>query len=228
MRSSGRMPQLTIFASGLNLPMFSLQNLIGRDNRFFELLEASAGEVKRAALAVRDLIEAPENGHKLTVFVEFRKADKRICDQINRMVCNTFITPFEREDIDILTGALSRISKVIKKFAERLLLLWPHFKAELFREQSVLLQQATDTLDEMVRQLRRPQLDVVQAANDRMHHYEGEADKLMLALLQELYSGKYEALQMIVLRDLFELIEKVIDRCRDAGNVIFQIVLKNS
>jgi uncharacterized protein len=31
-----------------------------------------------------------------------------------------------------------------------------------------------------------------------------------------------------VLRDLFELLEKLIDRCRDAGNVIFQIVLKNS
>jgi hypothetical protein len=50
----------------------------------------------------------------------------------------------------------------------------------------------------------------------------------MLSLLQELYGGQYEAMQMIVLRDLLELLEKVIDRCRDAGNVIVQIVLKNS
>jgi len=89
-------------------------------------------------------------------------------------------------------------------------------------------QQATETLNEMVRQLRRPRLDDVQAANDRLHHYEGDADKLMISLMKELYGGQYEALQMIVLRDLFELLEKVIDRCRDAGNVIFQIVLKNS
>ena len=127
-----------------------------------------------------------------------------------------------------MSSALSRISKVLKKFAERLLLLRPHFKAELFGKQSMLLQQATDTLDEMVRQLRKPRLEIVQAANDRLHHYEGDADKLMLSLLRELYSGQYDALQMIVLRDLFELLEKVIDRCRDAGNVIFQIVLKNS
>jgi uncharacterized protein Yka (UPF0111/DUF47 family) len=80
----------------------------------------------------------------------------------------------------------------------------------------------------MVRQLRHPRLDVVQAANDRLHQFEGEADKLMLSLLRELYGGEYEALQTIVLRDLFELLEKVIDRCRDAGNVVFQIVLKNS
>ena len=50
----------------------------------------------------------------------------------------------------------------------------------------------------------------------------------MFDLLNDLYSGKYEPLQMIVMRDLVELLEKVIDRCRDAGNVIFQIVLKNS
>jgi uncharacterized protein Yka (UPF0111/DUF47 family) len=208
--------------------MFSLQRLIGRGDRFFDLLEASADEARRSAQAVRALIESPGNGQTLERFISFRKEDKRIREEISRLVCNTFITPFEREDIDALSSALSRIPKVIKKFAERLLLLQSHFKVELFQTQASLLEQATDTLDEMVRQLRRPQLAVVQAANDRLRHYEGEADKLMLSLLQELYGGQYQALQMIVLRDLLELLEKVIDRCRDAGNVIVHIVLKNS
>ena len=208
--------------------MFSLQRIFGRGDRFFELLESSADEARRAALAVRQLIEAPENGHTLDQFIQFRKEDKRVHEEISRMVCNTFITPFDREDIDMLSSALSRISKVLKKFAERVLLLRPHLKAELFGKQSMLLQQATDTLSEMVRQLRKPRLEIVQAANDRLHHYEGDADKLMLSLMRELYSGQYDALQMIVLRDLFELLEKVIDRCRDAGDVIFQIVLENS
>ena len=208
--------------------MLSLQRILGRGDRFFELLEASADEARRAAQAVGKLIEGSEDGQKLDQFVEFRKEDKRIREEISRLVCNTFITPFEREDIDTLSSALSRISKVLKKFAERLLVLRPHFKAELFCKQSMLLQQATETLNGMVRQLRKPRLEIVQAANDRLHQYEGDADKLMLALLQELYGGQYDALQMIVLRDLFELLEKVIDRCRDAGNVIFQIVLKNS
>ncbi len=208
--------------------MFSLQRLIGRGDRFFDLLEASADEARRSAQAVRELIEAPGNGQTLERFISFRKEDKRIREEISRLVCNTFITPFEREDIDALSSALSRIPKVIKKFAERLLLLRSHFKVELFQRQAALLEQATDTLDEMVRQLRHPRLGVVQAANDRLRYYEGEADKLMLSLLQELYGGQYQALQMIVLRDLLELLEKVIDRCRDAGNVIVHIVLKNS
>ena len=202
--------------------------MISRGDRFFDLLEASADEARRAAQAARQLIEAPTNGQTLEQFISFRKEDKRIREEISRLVCNTFITPFEREDIDALSSALSRIPKVIKKFAERLILLRSHVRAELFAKQSALLEQATDTLAEMVRQLRHPRLDIVQAANDRLHQFEGDADKLMLSLLRELYNGEYEALQTIVLRDLFELLEKVIDRCRDAGNVVFQIVLKNS
>jgi len=208
--------------------MFSLQRLIGRGDQFFVLLEASADEARRASEAVGELIQTPDNGHSLDKFIGFRKEDKRIHEQISRLVCNTFITPFEREDIDLLSSALSRIPKVIKKFAERVLVLRPYFKPELFRRQVELLQESTGILHEMVCQLRRPRLDTVQACNDRLHRNEGEADKLMIGLLQEIYGGEYEALQMIVIRDLFELLEKVIDRCRDAGNVVFQIVLKNS
>lgn len=208
--------------------MLSLQWMLGRSDRFFELLEASADDARRAAGAVRELIETPQDDHTMDRFIAFRKEDKRIREEISRMVCNTLITPFEREDIESLSSVLSRISKSLKKFAERMLLLQPHFKPELFTQQSLLLQQATETLNEMVRQLRKPRLDAVQEANDRLRNYEGDADKLMLSLMRELYSGRYDALQMIVLRDLFELLEKVIDRCRDAGNLIFQIVLKNA
>jgi uncharacterized protein Yka (UPF0111/DUF47 family) len=50
----------------------------------------------------------------------------------------------------------------------------------------------------------------------------------MLELIKELYHGSYDAKETVILQDLFEMLEKSIDRCRDAGNVIFQIVLKNS
>jgi hypothetical protein len=64
--------------------------------------------------------------------------------------------------------------------------------------------------------------------NTKLQYLEGEADGLMIDLLKDLYSGRYDALKAMVIRDLFELMEKVIDRCRDAGNVVMHIVLKNS
>jgi uncharacterized protein Yka (UPF0111/DUF47 family) len=209
--------------------MFSLQRFVSRGDRFFDLLEASAEEARHSARALRELIDHPDDSLSLKEFVLRRKEDKRIHEEIAVLLCNTFVTPMDREDIDALSSALSRIPKVIKKFAERLFMLRRHVNVDLFRKQVELLEQATDTLARMVGMLRHhPQLDKIQEDNDRLHQFEGDADKLILQLFGDLYSGQYEALQMIVLRDLYELLEKVIDRCRDAGNEIFQIVLKYS
>lgn len=49
----------------------------------------------------------------------------------------------------------------------------------------------------------------------------------MVELLRDLYSGRRDPLQVIIVKDLYELMEKIIDRCRDAGNVVLQIALKN-
>jgi uncharacterized protein Yka (UPF0111/DUF47 family) len=63
---------------------------------------------------------------------------------------------------------------------------------------------------------------------DRLQHIEGDGDKMLMDLLRQLYNGKVEAIEVIILKDLYELLERAIDRCRDAGNVVFQVVLKYS
>ena len=61
-----------------------------------------------------------------------------------------------------------------------------------------------------------------------MQAIESEADRLILILYQDLFTNERDASRLILRKDLFELLEKAIDRCRDAGNVIYAIVLKNS
>ena len=91
------------------------------------------------------------------------------------------------------------------------------------------MEQATGVLLTMVQQLHdMKHLEKLKNLNDKLQYVEGEADKLMLELLRELYSGKFDALRAIVIRDLYELMEKVVDRCRDAGNIIMHIMLSNS
>ena len=98
-----------------------------------------------------------------------------------------------------------------------------------FTQQVSILEQATETVAQMVKKLRQhASLDEVKDDKDRLHYFEGKADKLMLDLIRDLYSGKYEPLQIIITTNLYETLEAIIDRCRDAGNVIFQIVLKYS
>jgi uncharacterized protein Yka (UPF0111/DUF47 family) len=98
-----------------------------------------------------------------------------------------------------------------------------------FRKQVELLDQAAETVLAMVKELRKgTDIETTRQMNARLQTIEGDADNLEFELLRDLYQGDYGTKQLMFLRDLYELLEKVIDRCRDAGNVVLQIVLKYS
>jgi uncharacterized protein Yka (UPF0111/DUF47 family) len=209
--------------------MFSIQKFFSHDAKFFDLLEASADETRSLTHLLVELLKDRSGARPLHEFALEREKDKRITEQISEELVNTFVTGLEREDIESLSYAMYRICKSIEKFAERFSLAPQRLVGVDFSRQIDLTKRATDTLVEMVRLLRRmPPLATVKEMNDRLQGIEGEADDVMLELLREVYEGKFESLQAMMVRDLYDLLEKVIDRCRDCGNVISHIVLKNS
>ena len=209
--------------------MFSLQQLFGKGDRFFELLEASAEEALTSVQLLVRLLNTTPKPTTLDDFVFSRRKDKRLTEQISEELVKTFVTCLEREDIESLSNALYKIPKTVEKFAERYQLSVAMLNDIDFTKQADMMGKAAEAVVALVRQLRDLQhLERAKELNDRLQYVEGEADKLMLALLKDLYSGKYDPLKVIIVRDLYELIEKVIDRCRDAGNVVSHIVLKNS
>jgi hypothetical protein len=209
--------------------MFSLQQLFGKGDKFFELLEAAAQESHESVRLVIEVIKAPRDTRKLDDLVLARRKEKRISEQISEELVKTFVTGLEREDIEALARGLYKIPKSAEKLAERFLLAGAHVEGVDFSKQAEMMEKATDATFAMVKQLRAMQdLEKIKEINDRLQYVEGEADKFMNDLLRDLYSGKHDALKAMVLRDLYELIEKVVDRCRDVGNVVMHIVLKNS
>src|SRR3989454_4692820 len=209
--------------------MFSLQKVLGNDDRFYELMEGSAQEAHASVHCLIGLIKHPEKGQSLDPFVEIRRKDKRITQELSEHLCKTFVTPLEREDIEALSNALYKIPKTAEKFGERYLLAPQHLKGWNVSKQMAMLEKAADTVVLLVKELRQGvDLEKVKKQNDQLQHIEGEADKLMVESLQELYNGDYASLRVVILKDLYELLEKIFDRCRDVGNVVFQIVLKHS
>jgi uncharacterized protein len=209
--------------------MFSLQLLLGQEDKFFNLLEASAQEARTSVEALGKLIANPDQTTLSYEFVQSRRKEKELRGQISEAIYTTFVTPLEREDIESLANALYRIPKTVEKFGNRLLLTPQHIKGIDFAKQAPFLAEATTTIVEMVQSLRRGvHLEEIHRLNDKMQYLEGEADKVILELLRDLFSGKHEPVTVIVRKDLYELLEKIIDRCRDVGNVIANIALKNS
>src|SRR3954463_3504735 len=206
--------------------MFSIRQFFGHDEKFYDLLEQSAQQADSSVHHLVDLLgklEHHEPPQSLEEFVTSRREDKRITQELTEQLCKTFITPLEREDIQALAAALYKIPKTVEKISERILICPQDLHGRSFRKQVELLDQAAEAVLAMVKQLRKgTDVKTARDMNTRLQVIEGDADKLELELLRDLYRGDYTARHIIFLRDLYDLLEKVIDRCRDAGNVILQ------
>jgi uncharacterized protein len=209
--------------------MFTVQKLFSKDDKFYDLLEASAEESRNSVQALNRVLANPGKIPSLAEFHESKEADKRIAEQISEALIDTFVAELEREDIEALSEVLYKIPKTVEKFAERFIVSARVARDVNFSAHISLLETATNTVTEMVKQLRKkPSVEFMKAMNTKLQKVESEADDLIIAVLEELYSGKHDATKVLALKDLYELLEKIVDRCRDAGNVVTHIVLKSA
>ncbi|MEI7809750.1 MAG: DUF47 family protein [Verrucomicrobiota bacterium] len=209
--------------------MFSLQKLFSKGDRFQELLEAAAQESHESVRLVIEMMKSPRNTQNFDDLVLARRKEKKISEQISAELVQTFITGLEREDIEALARGLYRIPKAAEKLAERLVIAGAHMDGVDFSKQADMMTKATDALHEMIKQLRdMKDLEKIKRLYDRLQYVEAEADKTMNDILRDLYAGKFDPLRAMVIRDVYELMEKVVDRCHETGNVVMHIVLKNS
>ena len=208
--------------------MFSLQTIFGSGAQFYSLLDDAATAAYDSAKALHAMMREGDRQPALDAFKLARLREREASNKISQALVDSFITPIEREDIEALGSALYKIPKQIEKFADRYSLATQHLEHIDFAPRAAMLEQASGVVVEMVKQLRHLKLEPMKALNDKLRTLENEADRLMLELYRDIYSGKLDPLQMFLLKEFFEILEKAIDRCREAGVVAYEIVLKNS
>jgi uncharacterized protein Yka (UPF0111/DUF47 family) len=209
--------------------MVPLQKLLGKEDKFFELFEASAAQACESVRALRNFLQNPGPATSLEEFAVCRRKDKAITAQINETLCTNFVPALEPQDIEALSHCIYKIPKTCEKIAERILLAPQHVQGVNLAPQVAMIEKATGTLLQMVKELRKGLTKTrVNALNQELQAVEGEADKIVNELLRGLYNAAENPGRIVFLKDIYELLEKVTDRCRDAGNVVLQIVLKGA
>jgi hypothetical protein len=208
--------------------MLPLQKLLGKDDRFFDLLEASAEQARRSVQALRQFLRNPAAPGATDDLIASRRRDKVITTEIHDTLCTDFVTALEPHDIEALANSIYKIPKTVEKVAERIQLAPQHLQGMDLTPQLTLLDQATETLLQMVKEMRGGMAKSrVAALNAQLQSVEGDADKGVLELLRRLYHAQDNPGHVVFVKDIHELLERVTDRCRDAGNVISHIVLKS-
>ena len=208
--------------------MFSLQTIFGSGKQFYTLLDEAAQAAYDSTKALHTMMKATDRQPALDAFKLARLRERAASDKISHALVDSFITPIEREDIEALGSALYKIPKQVEKFADRYSMAVQHLDGIDFAPRAAMLEQASAVVVEMVQDLKKMNIDRMTALNEKLRALENEADRLMLELYRDIYSGRLDNLQMFLLKEFFEILEKAIDRCREAGVVAYQIVLKNS
>ncbi|KRE84978.1 pit accessory protein [Rhodanobacter sp. Soil772] len=209
--------------------MFSLQTIFGKGDKFYGLLEQSAATATESARALHELLTQPDQGSVMAAFTATRAREKALAAQISEELVNTFVTALDREDIEALNSSLYKIPKTIEKFAERYEIVSDRLAGVDFAQRAMVLQRSSEVVAEMIGELRRGlRIDPVKKLQDRLQALESEGDRMLLAPYRTLYIEGGDVMRAMLAKDLFELIEKAIDKCRDVGNIVYSIVLKNS
>jgi uncharacterized protein len=208
--------------------MFSLRTLFGGGNKIYDLLNSSAEEGLHSVETLTKMLASGSTTPSLEELAVTHEKDKAIHQQIRQTLATARSGDFDREETEALADALYKVPKHIEKFAERYVLCAPRFRAVNFGSQIKLLDEAVRLVVAMLKDIRRKHFATVNEQNSRLQKIEGDADKLMLNRLGEIYGGNYDAVTAIALKDLYTILEKTIDHCRDAGNMVSQLVLKHS
>ena len=208
--------------------MFSLQTIFGQGKQFYALLDEAADAAHASTRALHEMLRESGREPSLDAFKLARQREREASNKISQALVDTFITPIEREDIEALGSALYKIPKQVERFADRYVLARHRLDGIDFAPRAAMLEKAAAVVVEMVKELRHLRLEPMKQLNDKLRVIETEADRLILELHRDIYSGRLDAGEMFLLKEFFEILEKAIDRCREAGVVAYEIALKNS
>jgi predicted phosphate transport protein (TIGR00153 family) len=204
-------------------------NLLPKDTVFFDLFEGLARHAISSAEHLRQLAKLfPAIDNEIQrIRQEEHQADDLTHKALERLD-QTFITPFDREDIHELVNGIDDIIDMIDALAKRFPIFHVMTMTQDFRQQTDVLVQATIAMSDAVHRLRKTRkLSELKDTLIEIHRLESVGDDVNHAALSKLYDGQTAALEVMKWKELYDYIENAIDGCEDVGNTLERIVLKN-
>jgi hypothetical protein len=201
--------------------------LTPQKGEFFELYaRASANTVEIARLLVQLLDRFPDDGAVLISQIKEREHEgDELTHEVVNLLNRTFVTPFDRDDMYRLAGAIDDVCDHVDEAADNLGSWGVDRVPEKARAQAQIILQATTKLDEAVRRLEGFRDSSDQLAE--LRQLEDRGDELERDAVAELFRSTDDAKVIIRWKDIHERLEEAVDALENAADVLEAIVVKN-
>jgi len=198
------------------------------DKFIIDALQHQADNLLQAAEMLVELItNYSDVDTKRSKIKDFEHRGDVIAHRLFNIIDETFVTPFDREDISRIASSIDEILDYTDGTADRLVLFKIQKPTTHMLELANLLLSASQEVHFLMTRLRRLKntQELIEHCNN-ISKYEHQADSIYMSAIAELFQAEPNPIEIIKLKEVYETLEGAQDRCADVADVIEDITLK--
>ena len=201
--------------------------LIPRETKFFRMFAEVSQNVTEGARLLQDILKSPAHmDERLAQLQAIEHRGDEMTHAIITALNQTFITPFDREDIHRLTSSLDDVLDFVNAAGMRLRLYRINEPPPVAAELAGLIVQQSEELAQGVSLLEQNQRVLEHCVE--VNRLENEADRVSRNAIAELFDNEKDPIRLIKMKELYEVLETATDKAEDAANVLEAVALKST
>lgn len=201
--------------------------LTPRDDSFFDLLAASADNlVVAAGLLTRFVVELDNRQELAEALADAEHVGDEATGAIVTRLNTSFITPFDQEDIYALAVSLDDVADLMDAASDHVVLYGVGELPSAAHQQVACLAEMAALTAEAMPRLRK--VAALKPYWTRMKELESEADRVHRRILATLFSGEYEALEVMKLKEVVDDLEDAVNAFERVAKTVEAIAVKES
>ena len=205
-----------------------LRNLLPREEQYFDLFVQMTNYISEAVHELKQMLaDKPAN------YKEYSQRIKRLehaCDELTHNISTrlnkSFITPFDREDIYLMSSALDDIVDLIDDAARAIIIFDVTEIRDYAQDFAGVLERMAEQLREIVATLQKPK-NITQRLVE-IHRLENDGDDIYHAAIAELFHEERDPLTVLKWKEIYEKLEAAVDRCENVANIIESVIIKHT
>jgi predicted phosphate transport protein (TIGR00153 family) len=202
-----------------------------KDIQFYTLLNEIADIAENSAVLLQELFESADS-ERINELCQLIKTEESNGDKVTRKIFKalneTFITPFDREDISSLTDTMDDVIDIIKKKKKKVMLFSPETLMPATLEMAVVIKNEVSAMKTAVYELSKLKKTDKQIREyiREIKHFEEEADRIYEKGASGLFRSDMRTIEIIKLKEIIQEMEKAANRINSVGKILKTIVVK--
>lgn len=205
-------------------------NLNPKEDKFYKMFVEAAENVNEAAVVLRKSLDSLSNiDLDVSKIEELEHNGDRLVSIIVKELNDSFITPFDREDIYLLIKRLDDILDLINSTVHRFVMFNVTESTDAAKFLADNIVKCTRHILELMSELHL--IGGKNHINEKIvtiNQIESEVDRVFRKIVGELFRNEKDPIEIIKWKEIYQILENTIDKCEKIANIVEGVVIKNA